>query len=357
MTAKREYKKRDGLRRRGKTWYVVLRQHGKTVWIRTKAKSEREAGQQRDRLRVQRDDGVLIAGARRLTFDDLKKMLLADYTAKENVSKPQLTHLTERFGDWRAQSITTSAVREYEADRLAVGASRSTVNGELAALRRMFRLALEAGHLATMPVIKTPTPDNAREGFFEEKMLKAVLDQLPLWARPVVLFQFFTGWRVGSKEKRGETLLLRWRDNVDWRAQVIRLEPGTTKNKDGREFPFGNYPPLKRLLEAQLASGEAHSSPWVFHRDGQKIPYKLLRTVWKAACAQVPSAKGRIMHDLRRSTVRQLERASVSRSVAMKLTGHKTESVYRRYAIVDAAAQAEGVAKLAKFVTLEQAVA
>ncbi len=32
--------------------------------------------------------------------------------------------------------------------------------------------------------------------------------------------------------------------------------------------------------------------------------------------------------------VRNLERAGVSRSAAMKLSAHKTESVYRRYAIV-----------------------
>jgi hypothetical protein len=32
----------------------------------------------------------------------------------------------------------------------------------------------------------------------------------------------------------------------------------------------------------------------------------------------------------------------------MRLTGHKTEAVYRRYAIADAAALAEGVEKLAR---------
>jgi hypothetical protein len=50
---------------------------------------------------------------------------------------------------------------------------------------------------------------------------------------------------------------------------------------------------------------------------------------------------------MRRSAVRRLERAGVSRSVAMKLVGHRTESIYRRYAIVSQRDLAEGVAKLA----------
>ncbi len=41
-------------------------------------------------------------------------------------------------------------------------------------------------------------------------------------------------------------------------------------------------------------------------------------------------------------------RRGVPRSVAIKLTDHKTESVYRRYAIVSEADLSEGVSKLAK---------
>ena len=56
---------------------------------------------------------------------------------------------------------------------------------------------------------------------------------------------------------------------------------------------------------------------------------------------------GRLLHDFRRTAVRNLERAGVARSVAMKITGHKTESVYRRYAIVCDADLQEAAQKLA----------
>ena len=119
---------------------------------------------------------------------------------------------------------------------------------------------------------------------------------------------------------------------------MVRLEPGTTKNRLGRMFPF--TPELAGLLEAQRARTEAISReigriiPSVFHRRGVMI--KSIRGAWRSACRAAGLA-GRIPHDFRRTAVRNLERAGVPRSVAMQMVGHKTEAIYRRYAIVSEA--------------------
>jgi len=68
-----------------------------------------------------------------------------------------------------------------------------------------------------------------------------------------------------------------------------------------------------------------------FYAAGQEKPSKL-RMLSACKAAGVP---GRILHDFRRTAVRNLERAGVSRSAAMAMVGHKTESIYRRYAIVE----------------------
>jgi integrase len=89
-----------------------------------------------------------------------------------------------------------------------------------------------------------------------------------------------------------------------------------------------------------------HIVPWIFHRNGK--PITSLRKAWDTACTKAgyPSL---IPHDMRRSAVRNLERAGVPRATAMKMVGHQTESVYRRYAVVNESDLTSGSEKLAAY--------
>jgi integrase len=100
----------------------------------------------------------------------------------------------------------------------------------------------------------------------------------------------------------------------------------------------------QRVYTRAIEREEGVVIPYVFHRRGQAI--KSFRKAWASACRRA-GLIGMLPHDFRRTAVRNLERASVPRSVAMKLVGHKTEAMYRRYAIVSQRDLTEGVAKLA----------
>jgi hypothetical protein len=86
---------------------------------------------------------------------------------------------------------------------------------------------------------------------------------------------------------------------------------------------------LERQRERTTALEQAAGRiiPWIFHRNGKAI--KSFRGAWNAAC-RLSGVPGRYAHDFRRTAVRNLERAGVARSTAMRIVGHKTESIYRR---------------------------
>ncbi len=343
---KRKQKMTDGTYRELPTIWIKYYQGGRAVRESTGTTKETVA---RRVLRTREGDvehGIPIVPKMGLiTFEDASADLLNDYKVNgkgthADAKRRIELHLKPAFKGKRLISVTTTEIRAYVAARKDAGAANATVNRELSALKRMFTLAVQAGKIHAKPYIPMLQENNTRRGFFEREQFEAVRARLPEAVRPVVTFAYLTGWRL-----RSEILPFEWRQ-VDWTGRVVRLDPGMTKNREGRSFPFTIA--LETLLKEQHAAHEhlkkaGRLVPFVFHRNGE--PIRTFRGAWKTACtaAGVP---GRILHDFRRTAVRNLERAGVPRSAAMAMVGHKTEAIYRRYAIVDAGALREAAAKI-----------
>jgi integrase len=285
--------------------------------------------------------------ARLLTFDQAVANVVNDYTANQRRSIADVKrridlHLIPYFGGRRMSTIDEDAIRAYIAARLDDKAKPATVNRELAIVKRAFRLAKK---LPSKPEITLLEEKNIRQGFFERDQFEAVRRHLPEPLRPVMTFAFLTGWRV-----RSEVLPLTWAQ-VDTDAQIIRLEVGTTKNDEGRTFPYGVLPELAAVLRAQDARRKALQQkgticPWVFPTEAGKRQSDFYSAEWRAAC-KAAGCPGKIPHDFRRTAVRSLVRAGVAEHTAMKLTGHRTRSIFDRYDIVNEADLRVAVERLA----------
>jgi integrase len=270
----------------------------------------------------------------RTTVSELLDDVVTDYKTNGRRSLETLGyyiegHVRPYFGASKAAAITAADVRAYVAKRQEERAANATINRELAALTRAYSLGIEAGRVTHRPLIKPLKENNVRKGFFERGQFEALRAKLPAPLRAVVAFLFVTGWRVDS-----EVLPLRWRQ-VDFAAGSVRLDPGTTKNGEGRVFPMTRE--LRVLLEAQRAHTDAVQREkgiiiaHVFHRGGE--PIRTFRRAWKTAC-KAAGCPGMLRHDFRRTAVRNLVRAGIPERVAMAMTGHKTRAVFERYNIV-----------------------
>ena len=282
-----------------------------------------------------------------LTIHRLSELVLADYEVtgkhtRRRVEESYRLHLIPFFHETPAACMGARTAA-YIQHRLNESAAPATIRQELMNLGRGLTLAVQAGLLEYRPAITTPRVRNVRTSVIPEEKVDSVLAYLPPDERDLVLTAYLTGWR------KGELLALKWR-NVDRRECVIRLDRGTTKNGEGRVFPYGTLPDLARLIERRwLKTAEAEKATGmkvahVFHRNGK--PIRLFRRSWRTACERA-GLGGQLFHDIRRSAAQNMVRAGVPIQTAMALLGHKTRSIFDRYAIVQEDDLRAGVAQLA----------
>ena len=171
------------------------------------------------------------------TFEQMAAMIMNDYKANGRRSLARLEdalgHLREFFGDYRAVEITGDKVTAYITFRQEQNAASSTINNELSALSRMFALGIRAGRIGSKPYIGKLALNNTRKGFFEWEQFSAVLKNLPEELQAPIEVSYITGWRIHDE------IFTRKKNHADLNGRGwLRLDPGETKNGEGRNFPF-----------------------------------------------------------------------------------------------------------------------
>jgi integrase len=356
---------------RGRVWWIQYYVHGVQVRESSHSRTKCVAEKLLMKRLVAADEGTLAAPTRPIMYEEMRERLVTawllerpDLTRKE--TDQSLARLDEFFKGLTANLITEEQIDAFKLARKATGASNATVNRALAALRQMIRLS--AKRWKNPPEVKLLPEPPARKGFLTHEQYVRLWAALPAYLQPITAFAHSLGMRLGELEQ------LTW-ENIDRRANVIRLEADQTKSGEGREIPFGILPDLAALM-AQL--WEASTSDHVFTRSEGK-PLGCFRKAWIRACVKASLGRtcwkcrkchrlievekqlwpperppkdgeaplcdcgtkchwhyeGLIFHDLRRTAVRNLRRAGVPESVAMAVSGHKTREVFERYNIKD----------------------
>lgn len=293
-------------------------------------------------------------------------------------------HLKPFFGGRRAVDVSSDVLARYVDRRQEAGAQNATINRELAALKRMFSLGAKAtpAKVLRMPAFPHLREDNIRQGFLEDGQYTKLIEHCPeLWFRAMLEVGRTYGWR--SNELK--TMRIK---QVDLLARTIRLEPGTTKNREGREVTMtgpvftllkecvqGKGPdeylftrdPRKRKTDATAKQsdesrrraarpiGDFRKTWWdvcVLAGMGHMVCRRCLQPVTGNKCETCKTKKlryvGLLFHDLRRTAARNYRRLGVGETVIMRIGGWKTRSVFERYNIVTQADVLDAVTKLEK---------
>ena len=308
--------------RRDSIWWIAYFRRGREFRESSASTVKRDAVN----LLKQRLTRRSLAAEDKLMFEDLVELIVNDYKVNSrrsmDTTRYRIKHLHEFFSLSRVIDITVGRIRSYRVSRLEEGAAPSTINRELACLKRMLSLALEDDLISKAPKVPMLEGERVREGFVDAKRFAQLVPFLPGHLRGFIEFLYLSGWRKGEAQK------LEWR-NVSLKDRLITLSRKNSKSKQPRILPLTG-----RLLDViqELNKVRRLDCPYVFHRAGQQI--RDFRWSWERACRESGN-EGLLVHDLRRSAARNLRRAGVAESVAMKITGHRTASVFKRYDISD----------------------
>jgi integrase len=287
----------------------------------------------------------------KVSFEELTQDFLRFYQERNrrslNRAETSIKHLSTFFGGKRIAEITPEAIEAYvrirlqQHSKLGRPTRPATVNRELAALSKMFNLAIrhKKADKNPMAAVERLQEHNVRDRVLSPEEFERLVEALSPSLYLVIIMAYYTGMR------RGEILNLRWHQ-IDLGKGLIRLEGADTKTQKGRLVPINVT--LTALLKDAMQSPVRCATGHVFHRNGQ--PIRSIRGAFDTACREAGLTDFHF-HDLRHTAVTNMRRAGIDPLTAMKITGHKTMAVFQRYNSFDEDDLRQAAAQQHQFIT------
>jgi integrase len=257
-------------------------------------------------------------------------------------------HLVPFFGGKILSEIRPQDVEEFRRQRMKSDgnlASVQTVNHDHIALKHCLNVAIRRGLLQSNPASKVPMPNpqNERDRVLSDEEWSRLFQAAKLHLRPVLL----TAYQLG--QRFSEIVGLTW-DRVDVKRGFITLRSLDTKTKTARQVPL--TPDVKVILQRlakvrslTTATTEAVTRH-VFTYEGR--PLRRVSRSFKTALKDAGITDFRF-HDLRHCASTNLRRAGVDTATAMKIVGHKSEKMWKRYNAIDERDLTEAAQKVHKY--------
>lgn len=313
---------------------------------RTEAEARKKLDQRLYEVRMHRDgvrpfggpaaDKVRLSALIEDYLADMRTRGLSSVRTAEVHSRPVLAY----FGASRAGWLTGKDLRKYADFRKGKGLADATVDRELEIVRSAYSLAKREGIVMFAPPVVTLSKRdaNARQGFLEPADFRRLLGAV---ADPD--FADFLEWFWWTAMRPKEIASLRW-DAV--RGDGILLEAKGAKTGHARVAPLVG--PTAAILERRRKARRPGVA-YVFHAAG-KVCVRDIGGVldrwydrWAEALEAAGMPESMLIYDLRRSAVRNMLKAGVSRKTVMELGGWRTEAMFNRYVIVTQADMAEAI--------------
>ena len=324
--------------KRGDTWSFRARIDGKDVW-RGGYRSERLAATALADFRRDAQGAAMGFTKSKVStlegFRDTYLKWARRHKRSADRDERSLKFLVARLGALRLNDLTKARIDAYQNDRLADGVKGSTVNREVACLRKLLSRAVDVGELRDNPlrgVTMLPEPPARQPSLDHEQEAALLKAASPDWLRVMIRIALATGAR------KGEILGLHWKDlDFEGGAAIIR----DSKSGQSRRVPV--HPSVLTELYNRRQHPEA---PVVLNDDGEPPTPNAAVQAWIRVRNKVGLGDMRF-HDLRHVAGSRLLAAGASLPEVADWLGHKTLHMARRYAHTNPTRLRELVGKIA----------